>query len=199
MIKIKFRHSDQTGRSMIEMLGVLAIVGVLSVGGIAGYSKAMTKFRISKSIDQVQTMVSATRALFASEAGYNGLTSATVAKTLGLIPTDMIDSAGNAINAFGGAVTMTTTGTGNIHFTIGFGGLTPDICMELVLADLGRSNPASGLISLNVTGTTTPAGWHWGAAAAPLSPFSALTATTASTACAVASNAPSAIVTWTFR
>ena len=31
------------GRSMIEMLGVLAIVGVLSVGGIAGYSKAMEK------------------------------------------------------------------------------------------------------------------------------------------------------------
>ena len=31
----------QCGRSMIEMLGVLAIIGVLSVGGIAGYSKAM--------------------------------------------------------------------------------------------------------------------------------------------------------------
>ena len=31
----------QCGRSMIEMLGVLAIIAVLSVGGIAGYSKAM--------------------------------------------------------------------------------------------------------------------------------------------------------------
>lgn len=31
----------EKGRSMIEMLGVLAIIGVLSVGGIAGYSKAM--------------------------------------------------------------------------------------------------------------------------------------------------------------
>ncbi len=29
------KASDETGRSMIEMLGVLAIVGVLSVGGIA--------------------------------------------------------------------------------------------------------------------------------------------------------------------
>ena len=37
---------QQSGRSMIEMLGVLAIIGVLSVGGIAGYSKAMTKYRI---------------------------------------------------------------------------------------------------------------------------------------------------------
>lgn len=35
----------QCGRSMIEMLGVLAIVAVLSVGGIAGYSKAMLMWR----------------------------------------------------------------------------------------------------------------------------------------------------------
>ena len=34
---------SSVGRSMIEMLGVLSIVGVLSVGGIAGYSKAMEK------------------------------------------------------------------------------------------------------------------------------------------------------------
>ena len=33
------------GRSMIEMLGVLAIIAVLSVGGIAGYSKAMAMWR----------------------------------------------------------------------------------------------------------------------------------------------------------
>ena len=36
------------GRSMIEMLGVLAIIGVLSVGGIAGYSKAMEKWKINQ-------------------------------------------------------------------------------------------------------------------------------------------------------
>ena len=38
------------GRSMIEMLGVLAIIAVLSVGGIAGYSKAMEKFKVNKAI-----------------------------------------------------------------------------------------------------------------------------------------------------
>ena len=31
------KEINQSGRSMIEMLGVLAIIGVLSVGGIAGY------------------------------------------------------------------------------------------------------------------------------------------------------------------
>ena len=42
----------QSGRSMVEMLGVLAIIGVLSVGAIAGYSKAMMKYKLNKMIDQ---------------------------------------------------------------------------------------------------------------------------------------------------
>ena len=37
------QNQAQDGRSMVEMLGVLAIVGVLSIGGIAGYSWGMDK------------------------------------------------------------------------------------------------------------------------------------------------------------
>ena len=45
-------RNDQGGRSMVEMLGVLAIIGVLSVGGISGYSKAMAKFKLTKAQHQ---------------------------------------------------------------------------------------------------------------------------------------------------
>lgn len=37
-----------SGRSMIEMLGVLAIIGVLSAGGIMGYSTAMESHKVNK-------------------------------------------------------------------------------------------------------------------------------------------------------
>ncbi len=47
----------QCGRSMIEMLGVLAIIGVLSVGGIDGYSKAMEKWKINKSISEYNLII----------------------------------------------------------------------------------------------------------------------------------------------
>ena len=40
-------HLNQSGRSMVEMLGVLAIIGVLSVGAISGYSKAMMKYKLN--------------------------------------------------------------------------------------------------------------------------------------------------------
>ena len=44
MKKIK---KNESGRSMVEMLGVLAIIGVLSVGGIAGYKMAMEQIEIN--------------------------------------------------------------------------------------------------------------------------------------------------------
>ena len=47
------------GRSMVEMLGVLAIIGVLSVGAIAGYSKAMTKYKLNKQAEQLSTVINA--------------------------------------------------------------------------------------------------------------------------------------------
>ncbi|MBO4644674.1 MAG: hypothetical protein J5716_08735, partial [Alphaproteobacteria bacterium] len=66
-------YTQESGRSMIEMLGVLAIIGVLSVGGIAGYSQAMSKFKVSKTTDQIQTMVTNIRTLFSSQKNYAGL------------------------------------------------------------------------------------------------------------------------------
>ena len=47
----------QYGRSMIEMLGVLAIIGVLSVGGIAGYSKAMEMWRVNKTVEEYKYVI----------------------------------------------------------------------------------------------------------------------------------------------
>lgn len=43
--------NDITGRSMVEMLGVLAIVGVLSAGALAGYSKAMQMYKVNRFTD----------------------------------------------------------------------------------------------------------------------------------------------------
>ncbi len=45
------RNTNESGRSMVEMLGVLAIIGVLSIGGIAGYSMAMNRYRANEALD----------------------------------------------------------------------------------------------------------------------------------------------------
>ncbi len=56
--------SRQLGRSMIEMLGVLAIVGILSAGGIAGYSMAMQNHKTNALIEKVQIMAQRVQELY---------------------------------------------------------------------------------------------------------------------------------------
>ena len=48
-----FKRED-SGRSMVEMLGVLAIIGILSAGALTGYSKAMFRHKVNQTIDIFQ-------------------------------------------------------------------------------------------------------------------------------------------------
>jgi len=100
----------QSGRSMIEMLGVLAIIGVLSVGGIAGYSKAMMKYRINKTIEQITLIAGNIRTFFAPQKDFTDLgtysePNITVVKKAKLVPDDMWDG-NNIVGAFGDSVNI---------------------------------------------------------------------------------------------
>ncbi len=90
--RCRARHAF-LGRSMIEMLGVLAIIGVLSVGGIAGYSKAMRKYKLNKQSEQINMVIDAVnRHLGKFQQGE--IVSTTLIAT-GDIPDEMIKSGDN--------------------------------------------------------------------------------------------------------
>ena len=84
------------GRSMVEMLGVLAIIGVLSVGAIAGYSKAMMKYKLNKHAEQMNTVINAVaRNVHSFDNIEQGGTVITpYLFKMGEIPTEMVKSAG---------------------------------------------------------------------------------------------------------
>ena len=48
---------QEKGRSMVEMLGVLAIIGVLSVGAMSGYSKAMLKYKLNRQAEAMTILL----------------------------------------------------------------------------------------------------------------------------------------------
>ena len=77
-----------TGRSMVEMLGVLAIIGVLSVGGIAGYSKAMMKYKLNKQSEQLNALISV-GARYSHAFSVAGYAQSSLIK-IGEIPSEMI-------------------------------------------------------------------------------------------------------------
>ena len=145
---------------MIEMLGVLAIIGVLSVGGIAGYSKAMMKFKTNKTIDQIAMTVTTIRTLYAQQKNYKGLDTSN-AYAMG-ITDDAMGKSGTLTNAFGGGVHISYDKSGAIGetedagaFIVTFGGLPREACVAIATNDWG-SGYSSGLLGIG-TGVKAPA------------------------------------------
>ena len=146
--------SEQSGRSMVEMLGVLAIIGVLSVGGISGYSKAMAKYRVNKTLDQISMLVMNIRSMYSANTNYDGL-GAQIAIQMGIIPNDMLapgadrDAADTIYNAYQGVVQLASTGANNQQFTVTYAGLPKEACVTIATADWG-SQAGSGLLSIGL-------------------------------------------------
>lgn len=142
--------NEQSGRSMVEMLGVLAIIGVLSIGGISGYSKAMAKYRVNKTLDQISMLVMNIRSLFASSVDYADL-SESIAINMGIIPGDMRDPDDTTAiaNAYQGAVFIGNPGGDTRQFYVQYTGLTQEACVSLATADWG-AQAGSGLVSVSI-------------------------------------------------
>ena len=139
-------RTEQTGRSMVEMLGVLAIIGVLSVGGISGYSKAMAKYKLTKAQDQITMLLMNIRTAYATSPSYSGLTAQTAAE-FNIAPGEMVtgDGASTSLNgAFGGPVKLGTITSSATYFYIGMESLGKEACRSLLSSDWG----ADGLVQI---------------------------------------------------
>ena len=150
-------NNEENGRSMVEMLGVLAIIGVLSVGGIAGYSKAMMRIRINKTVDQITQISQGIRTLFASQRNYNGL-NYTVLNKAKIIPEEMWSEkegyAGTYFleNAFGGEMRVYTNPMSNeyLSFRLEYYGIPQEACIELATFDWNSSALGLGVLGINI-------------------------------------------------
>ena len=169
----------QSGRSMIEMLGVLAIIGVLSVGGIAGYSKAMTQFKIDKTIEQISSIAQGVKSSFALQGDYYGLYCAhetseknfdgcLLVKDVNLATTDLYSGDGNPYwlyNAWNGEIKIAHSGLkfseigrGNNKaynsYTISYSGLPKDACIAIGSKDWSVASNLVGMVIQQSGGTT---------------------------------------------
>ncbi|MBP5343848.1 MAG: hypothetical protein J6Y85_02080 [Alphaproteobacteria bacterium] len=72
------KNINESGRSMVEMLGVLAIIGVLSIGGIAGYTRAMRNWRVNEILDAASKVAAMVETKLATESlTYNDMVGST--------------------------------------------------------------------------------------------------------------------------
>ena len=153
MTKLRLKHTQNTGRSMIEMLGVLTIIGVLSAGGILGYSKAMRRHRLNVSISEIAVMATNARSFYGNADNYENFNASTAIR-YNIATERMIGVNSTLVNPYKGRITITLDkanqdGADNTAFIITYRDLPVEACVGLARTDWGYSGQY-GLISVSV-------------------------------------------------
>lgn len=144
--------SSEYGRSMIEMLGVLAIVGVLSVGGISGYSKAMTKVKNDRLFNQISELTMNIRSLYMAQNSFKGINTQLIIDAH-IVPHEMLTDNPDEINHVYNNKVIIFESKNALDlpqaFEIYLIGLDKHACTSLAIQDWGR-DPSTGFESLYV-------------------------------------------------
>lgn len=85
----KKNKSNQYGRSILEILFTLMIVGLLSVIGILAFPKMLEKYRQQRILEEVISIANNIRSVYLQTTGYPGLNNQTAIE-LGTISSNMI-------------------------------------------------------------------------------------------------------------
>lgn len=112
---------QEYGRSMIEMLGVLAIMGIITVGAIGLISTAMRTQKRSAVNDEVIELVTGVRQMLGEYDDYSNIDSSTIFGAIGF----------KNKNPYGGAYTLSVDPANSRQFIVGIHGLNKSDCEYL--------------------------------------------------------------------
>lgn len=166
---------SQIGRSMIEMLGVLAIVGVISVGGFNIISKAMLSHQYTQAMSDAAQLADDGRRLvcqYHEDSGYHNIAYGVFLYKSGKYPSSLNFNKENSV--YEGVldinykvITIDETGA----FKIIVSNVPQELCIRLAIHDWGTVR-SSGLSAIKAGNTSA----------------ASFTPDTAATACSASSN-----------
>lgn len=151
-------HYNQRGRSMVEILGVLAVIGVLSIGGIAAYSKAMEKINIDKTIVDISTTTQKIKELYANQKSYEGLNKLALESSLVEGVHRITGMNKRLLNRFDGEVFVRSISQ-NKGFVFVYNGLSQKTCITLASFDWGGAGSGLRYLVVSPTGVIPPRGF----------------------------------------
>lgn len=141
---------------MLEMMGVLMIMGVISAGGALGFTKMMSQHKINQSIQQIN-IISAKLSAVGSQAGsYAGLSNSSAIK-YNAVPA--LVNGSEIKNPFGGQIVIEPSyllqDKSDLQaYTITYTDLPPDACIAIAAHDWsGKQN--SALLGLGTSGSSS--------------------------------------------
>ena len=113
---------QESGRSMIEMLGVLAIMGVITVGAIGMISTAMRTQKLTTVNDQVVQMVTMVRNLHAEYDDFSNMNGTTIFGAIAM----------SNQNPYGGNYELSVDPSNPRQFVVKIDGLGQSECEALI-------------------------------------------------------------------
>ena len=114
---------QESGRSMIEMVGVLAIMGMLTATAFALISLGINRQKQARVMDDVVTMVSGVRGLLGDYDDFSNIDNSTIFAAI---------SVSNK-NPYGGTYELSVDPTNNRQFIVRINGLNKSDCEALVM------------------------------------------------------------------
>lgn len=117
---------SQSGRSMLEMLGVIAIIGVITVGGISASSYIDSYFRTNSTFLDIENLAKDIADLYSWAPDYSTLNMTTICNEEII---DCVDGKGK--NIWGGDITITSSSS-NSAFTITYTSVPKTACQRLI-------------------------------------------------------------------
>lgn len=147
------KKNSENGRSMLEMMGVLAIIGVLSVGGLNMITKMSNSRKVNAVMDEIGGLITKARGL-AHE--YDPSDDGDFAEYLydsKAYPQEL-EWCGDNCNYFLGTDDVSYTieyvhASSNNLFTVQIDGLTEDMCMAVAMNNWG-SVSTNGFVKIAV-------------------------------------------------
>ena len=115
------KMKQEYGRSMIEMLGVLAIMGIITVGAIGMISTAMRTQKRSAVNDEVISIVTGVRQILGEYDDFSNIDNSTIFGAIGM----------SNKNPYGGAYTLSVDPSNSRQFIVGITGLSKSDCEAL--------------------------------------------------------------------
>lgn len=143
--------ANENGRSMVEMLGVLAIIGVLSVGGFSMVNKMQTSYEINQVLDAAGELATRTRNVMRNYDLDDDNSSKNTSMNEYLLKAKAVpDVFLNSGEFEVGDVTYNVQYLGDsVTFVVQVQNLTEEMCMQMVTTNWGGPG-TSGFLGMSV-------------------------------------------------
>ncbi len=171
-------RSSQDGRTMIEILGVLALTAVLSISFIFAYSLAMEKIKINNTIKDITLTSQKIRNLYNTQKSFDNLDKEVF--SLNLISGSYVSEKDQKLyHRLNGEVIIKPIAS-NTGFVMIYNGLTEKACITLASNNWGGKAVGLQFLVVSPTGVVPPRGFpsnldagEYAAEDLPLSPAEA--------------------------